>query len=287
MAVRTLSLCAGLAALERAVDDVFDARAVCFVEREAYAAAALVARMAESTLDHAPVWDDLATFDGRRFRGCVDLVVAGFPCQPASVAGRHSGASDERWLWPHVWRITRECDAPMLLVENVPRLLAVNDGEAFKEILECLAARGWDAEWDCVPAAAVGAIHARDRLFMLAADTDRVNVRQLAEWAQRSERREAAAERQHDVAVHDGGALPDSWIRWSRSVGRLPPVPSVRQAGPSSTRRLVARRRRQLARGDSRARQLRRVASGSSSAATADRKLYPLTTSATGIRVKA
>jgi len=105
VALRAIALCSGLLGLERGLDlAVGPCRVVCAVERQAYVAAALVARMEEKALDPFPIWDDLATFDGRAWRGVVDLVAAGFPCQPASVAGRRAGTDDERWLWPHVWR---------------------------------------------------------------------------------------------------------------------------------------------------------------------------------------
>ena len=75
------------------------------VERETFAAATLVARMEDASLDQAVVWDDVGTFDGRPWRGAVDIVTAGYPCQPFSVAGRRLGSEDPRHLWPHVARI--------------------------------------------------------------------------------------------------------------------------------------------------------------------------------------
>lgn len=79
--------------LRLALGDAY--RAVGYVEREAHAAALLVARMEDEALDRAPVWDDLATFDGRNYRGRVDLVSSGLPCQPYSVAGKMRGHDDE------------------------------------------------------------------------------------------------------------------------------------------------------------------------------------------------
>ena len=97
----------------------------------------------------------------------VDLIAGGFPCQPVSIAGRGRAQSDDRWLWPEFARAIRYLRPRYVLVENVRNLLAVNDGAAFGEVLGDLAALGYDAEWDCIPAAAVGAPHVRDRVWIV------------------------------------------------------------------------------------------------------------------------
>lgn len=160
------------------------------VERQAYAAAVLVDRMVRSDVAPAPIWDDLESFDGRPFRGRVDLVTAGYPCQPESVAGKRRGRDDERWLWHEVWRVVRDVGAGLLFVENVPGHLT----GTFHRVLGDLAAGGWAAEWDCVPAAAVGAPHLRDRFFLLAAHPDRLRVRVEPERDQRGRGGEREAE---------------------------------------------------------------------------------------------
>lgn len=165
------------------------------VERQAYAAAILADRMDEGAVDLAPIYDDLESFSCEPYRGRVDLVSAGFPCQGASVAGKRLGIEDERWLWREVWRITLAIEAPWLFIENVTGLLSVNGGRAFEEVIGDLGARGWAAEWDCVPAGAVGAPHLRDRLFLLAANPDRVAVRVEPERNQRRGRGERAPQR--------------------------------------------------------------------------------------------
>lgn len=110
----------------------------------------------------------------------VDLICGGFPCQPVSVAGQRQAQDDERWLWPEFHRIVRLLRPNAVLVENVPGLLdpvRVEDDEGtpigwfpapIEEVLGDLAESGYDAEWDCIPAAAVGAPHIRDRVWILA-----------------------------------------------------------------------------------------------------------------------
>lgn len=161
-----LALCAGVGGLDLGLRLALGPRfrSVVYVEREAYAAAALVARMEDEALDPAPVWDDLVTFDGRPWRGVVDLVTAGFPCQPWSVAGQRKGTADERWLWPDILRIIREVDPSLVFLENVPGLLR----HGLSIVLEDLASVGFDAEWDSFRASELGAPHKRERLFILA-----------------------------------------------------------------------------------------------------------------------
>ena len=93
-----------------------------------------------------------------------DIVSGGFPCQPVSVAGKRRGADDERWLWPEFARCLRVLRPRYAVLENVPGLLALG----FGDVLGDLAALGYDAEWDCIPAAAFGAPHLRYRVWVVA-----------------------------------------------------------------------------------------------------------------------
>ena len=140
-------------------------RTVCYVEWEAYAVEVLKARIRDGWLDDAPIWDDAFTFDGRPWRGCVDIVTAGFPCQPFSIAGKGLAEADPRNGWPAVIRILREVRPRFALLENVPGLLAKPYARV---IFGELAEAGFDAEWDCITAEEVGANHRRERLWMLA-----------------------------------------------------------------------------------------------------------------------
>lgn len=157
-----------------------ETRACCFVEREAYPASVLAARIEEGSLEPAPVWSDLLAFDGTAWRGAVDGIVAGFPCQDLSLAGRRAGLDGKRsGLFFDILDIADDCGAWFLFLENVSGIAsatatAVDEAEgALKEraasrVLGELADRGWHAEWLTLSASDVGASHGRARWFCLA-----------------------------------------------------------------------------------------------------------------------
>ena len=161
-----MALCAGVGGLELGLRLAIgpDYRTVVFCEREAFAAAILVARMAEAIVHPAPIWDDVSTFEGAPWRGIVDIVTSGFPCQPWSLAGKRAGVADARWLWPDIARIIRDVRPRYVFLENVPALVRGGLEYVIRDLAEC----GFAAEWDCFSAAEVGAPHRRERLFILA-----------------------------------------------------------------------------------------------------------------------
>ena len=97
-----------------------------------------------------------------------DLLTAGFPCQPFSVAGKQIGESDSRNKWPSTIRAIRLLRPRYALLENVPGILSVGRPAYFGRILGDLAESGYNAQWDCIPASAIGAPHRRDRVFIIA-----------------------------------------------------------------------------------------------------------------------
>ena len=155
-------------------------RTVCYVEREAPAAAQLVTLMEAGALASAPIWSDMLTFDGRRWRGAVDCVAAGFPCQDLSIAGRRAGLNGKRsGLFFRVVDIADDCGAWLLVLENVAGIASATasvvdeeEGEleerAVARVLGELADRGWNAEWVTLRASDVGANHGRARWFCIA-----------------------------------------------------------------------------------------------------------------------
>ena len=140
-------------------------RCVCAVEWEPYAACVLAARQNEGVLPPFPIWSDVRTFDGRAWRGAVDVVSGGFPCQDISVAGKGAGIDGERsGMWQHMARIIGEVRPRFAFVENSPALVTRGLGR----VLADLAALGYDCRWTVLGAADVGAPHQRDRFWLVA-----------------------------------------------------------------------------------------------------------------------
>lgn len=216
-----LSLCSGVAGIELGLRIASPgSRVVAYCERDPFAASVLLARMEDETLEPAPIWcGDLELLDWSRFRGVVDVVTAGFPCQPWSAAGKGEGLDDERWLWPAIAKCIRDVGPSVVFLENVPGLAS---GGGLGHVLGDLASRGYDAEWGVFGAWEIGAPHKRDRLFILAW---RVSDPHLKELWERAKRGAGAARpsKPGDSELGDvGEEVADSNSRSIERVSQLP-----------------------------------------------------------------
>lgn len=192
-----------------------------------------------------PIYDDVRTLTAERLAAdgiAVDVVCGGFPCQDLSAAGRRAGIEGERsGLWSELSRIIGELRPAYAIVENVPDLLNGERGAWFGRVLGDLAALRYDAEWHCIPAAAVGADHERDRVWIIAYpdSAGREPLYQLGWVPRQAEVGEDAAS---DVAGHNGarpqGRLhPRAISEDARNIGaRLGPALSVADPFPREHR---------------------------------------------------
>ncbi|QIU92129.1 DNA cytosine methyltransferase [Yokenella regensburgei] len=145
--------------------DILGWKTVCAVERNAYAAQVLAQRQNDRVLRPFPIWSDVSTFDGKPWRGIVDVVSGGFPCQDISAAGNGAGIDGERsGLWREMARIIGEIRPRYVFVENSPLLV----GRGLAVVISDLAKMGFDAEWCCLSASDLGATHQRDRIWLVA-----------------------------------------------------------------------------------------------------------------------
>lgn len=140
-------------------------RTVCAVEVDAYARSVLFERQKEGHLERFPIWDDIQTFDGRPWRGLVDVLSGGFPCNDISSAGAGGGVTEGySVLWFQMLRVIEECRPPFVFAENSSKLRTRGLGT----ILKGLAGLGYDARWCVLGARHAGAPHQRDRMWLVA-----------------------------------------------------------------------------------------------------------------------
>ena len=140
-------------------------RTVCAVERDAYAAQILAQRQNDGVLEPFPIWSDVCSFNGYPWRGIVDVISGGFPCQDISTQGDGDGLDGERsGLWSQMARIISEVRPTYAFVENSPILTTRGLGV----VLADLASMGFDAEWGVLSAADIGAPHQRERIWIVA-----------------------------------------------------------------------------------------------------------------------
>jgi len=163
--VTHVGLCAGYGGIElglkRAIPDL---RTVALCEVEAFAIANLVAKMESGQLEPAPIWPNLKTFPWATFRGCVDILTGGYPCQPFSAAGKRQGADDPRHLWPFIAKGIRILQPRLCFFENVEGHISLG----LSDVIEDLAGMGYRTTWGIFSASEVGAPHQRKRVFILA-----------------------------------------------------------------------------------------------------------------------
>lgn len=158
------SLCTGSGALDMAAVSVTGGKVTWVSENDK-----IVSRLLTHHYPNIPNIGDLTTATPDP----VDIITAGFPCQPVSAIGQRKGMADDRWLWPHIMRIADTMPRrPALMLENVPGLLTINNGTAWAGILSDLDRRGYSVAFRVFAATDVGACHRRNRVFILAEHPD-------------------------------------------------------------------------------------------------------------------
>jgi DNA (cytosine-5)-methyltransferase 1 len=199
---------------------------VCAVEWEPYPASILCARQNDGFLPPFPIWDDVQTFDGHPWRGLVDVVSGGFPCQDISAAGKGAGIEGERSsMWKHMARIIGEIQPTYVFAENSPMLRTRGLGV----VLQDLAKMGYDAQWGVLSAAEVGANHKRERMWIVAKNTKQHRLFSHAEH-----NRIGWGEQQSQSIEKEDGTLADTRCKlWSK--GESAELDTYTEIGASSS----------------------------------------------------
>ena len=151
------SLCTGYGGLDMAVEAYFDAETIWCAEYDRHAS-----KLIEKRFGYVN-YGDISKIDWSSVKP-IDILTAGYPCQPFSIAGKRKGKNDQRHIWPYIKDAIRKLQPRWVVLENVKGHLSLG----FDEVLGDLAEIGYDARWKIVRAAEVGAPHHRRRLFIVA-----------------------------------------------------------------------------------------------------------------------
>jgi len=140
-------------------------KTVAYCEANRHAQSVLLSRMGDGSIESAPIWDDITTLKGSMFDVPIDIIIAGFPCQDISLAGKGAGLEGKRsGLFFEVMRLAREVKPTFLFLENVPAIRT----RGLDTVIEELTEAGYDSRWCMLSAANIGANHKRERWFLLA-----------------------------------------------------------------------------------------------------------------------
>ena len=216
--LRTMHLFAGAGGGILA-DLILGHRPIVAVEWDKYACEVLRARVADGWFDKMSVWEgDVRLFDPSEYKGRVDCIHAGFPCTDISQAGGQAGVGEDTrsGLYREVLRIADVLQPRYIFLENVAAIVTGDDGSMLRTVVGDVAKRGYDAVWNCLSAAEVGANHKRDRWWLLAYPKSK---RVQGQWGCR----------QQVTQAHDGKELSlrgskgrrSSWWEAEPAVGRV------------------------------------------------------------------
>jgi DNA (cytosine-5)-methyltransferase 1 len=128
-------------------------------------------------------YENIKEFDARQWKGSIEIISGGFPCQPFSQAGKRKGTSDNRYLWPEMLRVIREIQPRFIVGENVSGLINWDGGMVFEQVQADLETAGYESQAYVLPACSVNAPHRRDRVWFIARNNNcqRRNKRQECE----------------------------------------------------------------------------------------------------------
>ena len=158
-----LDLFSGIGGISVALRDYV--RPIAYCEIDPYCQAVLLSRMVTGDMVHAPIWDDIKSLRIRPQEIDIDIIYGGFPCQDISVAGKGKGLEGERsGLFFEIIRLAKEIKPSFIFLENVPAITSRGGLRVVREITEM----GYDCRWCVISAASVGALHRRERWFLLA-----------------------------------------------------------------------------------------------------------------------
>ena len=208
--LRHLDLCSGIGGFSLGLEATGGVKTVAFCEREAYPQAILKQHWPD-----VPCYKDVKelTYDQLQADGLVpiDLLTAGYPCQPFSIAGKQRGTDDPRHLWPDIFRLVKECRPAVVLFENVEGHIQLGLDEVWSDLED----EGYAVRTFNIPASGVGAPHRRNRLWIVGFNKEKPN----RDGAQRHQPQEG----NHRGTLETGETVADTDAGYNAKNGEVCP----------------------------------------------------------------
>jgi DNA (cytosine-5)-methyltransferase 1 len=158
--LKILDLFSGIGGFSLGLHSTGAFETIKFVEKDPYCIKVL-----NKNFPNIPIEEDIKNVKGKEFEA--DVITGGFPCQPMSVAGNQKGTSDDRYLWPDMFRIIREVKPQFVIGENVQGIINIQDGMVLRQVQDDLEGEGFEVQCFLIPASGIGAWHKRNRVWII------------------------------------------------------------------------------------------------------------------------
>jgi DNA (cytosine-5)-methyltransferase 1 len=177
--LRLLDLFSGIGGFSLGMEATKRIKTIGFVEKDKFCQKVL-----RKNFKDVPIEEDIRNVRGERYSA--DIISGGFPCQPFSVAGKRKGTEDDRYLWDEMLRVITEVKPKFIVGENVQGIININNGLVLRQVQTDLEAQGFQVQCFLIPASGIGAWHKRNRVWIIAANSNRTGFKDRTEQHRRS-----------------------------------------------------------------------------------------------------
>ena len=167
--LKLLDLFSGLGGFSLGLESTGFFETIAFVEKDEFCQKVL-----KKNFKNIPIEGDIRNVKGDRYKA--DVITGGFPCQSFSIAGKQKGKDDERYLWDEMFRVIKEVQPRWIIGENVQNLINISNGTILKDIVERLEAENFEVQCFSISASSQGALHKRERIWVVANSNNRLSI---------------------------------------------------------------------------------------------------------------
>lgn len=196
--LKLLDLFSGIGGFSLGLESTGYFETIGFVEKDAFCQKVLRKNFKNKSIE-----GDIRNVKGEKYKA--DIITAGFPCQPFSVAGKRRGQDDDRYLWDETIRVIRECKPRWVIGENVEGIINIANGTILQQIQKDLEEEGFKVQCVVIPASGIGAWHIRKRVFIIAYSDSNGSHRQEG-----NETIESSNEQEKRLSIRNDKDVPNS-----------------------------------------------------------------------------